>query len=125
MKVQIIDDSLFMRKTIRRYLIDIASDLDIVESNCGQAAIDDFEVEAPDLVTLDLLMDDMHGSEVLKRIRSGSADCFVVVVSSDIQKAMQEKIRALGANLFIGKPFTPESAGVVLQAYEQQTAKQQ
>lgn len=122
MKVQIIDDSLFARKTVRRYLSDIITDIEFIESSSGNLGMQHFSEQKPDLVTLDLLMDDVHGTDVLKHIRADSSDCFVTVVSSDIQKTMQETVYGLGANLFIGKPFTPELAHKIWDAYQNHKA---
>lgn len=124
MKVQIIDDSLFLRKTIRRYLSDLDAQFTIIESSGGKEGIEHFDAERPDLVTLDLLMDDIHGTDVIKHIRGTKADCFIAIVSSDIQKTMQEKVYSLGADIFIGKPFTPESANRIIDTYKSKRLKQ-
>lgn len=122
MKIQIIDDSLFVRKTISKFLKENAPDAQIIESKSGTEGMDHFIKESPDLVTLDLLMDDVHGTDVLKFIREHSSSCFVTVVSSDIQKTMQERISSLGASLFLGKPFTQESAKTILESYRDSLA---
>ena len=43
--------------------------LQVIEADCGQAAIDRLSQETPDLIVLDLVMPDMDGFEVLDRLR--------------------------------------------------------
>ena len=59
---------------------------------------------APDLIILDLNLPDLHGSEVLERIRSWSN---VPVIILSIVSSEDEKVRLLqaGADDYVVKPF--------------------
>ena len=59
---------------------------------------------SPDLIILDLALPDLHGSEVLERIRSWS-NVPVIIVS--VVSSVDEKVRLLqaGADDFVVKPF--------------------
>src|ERR1700687_4568524 len=59
---------------------------------------------APDLIVLDLALPDLHGSEVLERIRSWS-DVPVIILS--VVSSEDEKVRLLhaGADDYVVKPF--------------------
>lgn len=116
-KILIVDDSRFTRLMIKKLLRDLDLEIQILEAGCGKEAIEVFQQESPDLMTLDLLMPGMHGSEVLKLIRSDNKSCFIAVVSSDIQESTRTQINALGANLFIGKPLTSEKLTALIQDY--------
>src|ERR1700735_1195267 len=59
---------------------------------------------APDLIILDLALPDLHGSEVLERLRSWSN---VPVIILSVVSAEDEKVRLLqaGADDYVVKPF--------------------
>src|SRR6202451_2378510 len=59
---------------------------------------------APDIIILDLALPDMHGTEVLERIRSWSN---VPVIILSIVSSEDEKVRLLqaGADDYVVKPF--------------------
>jgi two-component system, chemotaxis family, chemotaxis protein CheY len=105
--IMIADDSGYTRRTHRRIL---ESDGHTVhEAASGMAAIESFLVHRPDLVLLDLTMEDMSGLEVLARLREMDAGVRVVVVSADVQRSTAQMVAEAGALRFLGKPVSPES----------------
>jgi len=105
--IMIADDSGYTRRTHRRIL---ESDGHTVhEAASGMAAIEGFFVHRPDLVLLDLTMEDMSGLEVLARLREMDAGVRVVVVSADVQRSTAQMVAEAGALRFLGKPVSPES----------------
>ena len=65
--IMIVDDSSFTRRTHRRI---VESDGHVVhEATSGMAAIESFFLHRPDLVLLDLTMEDMSGFDVLEKLR--------------------------------------------------------
>lgn len=58
-----------------------------------------------DLVLLDLLLPDAHGSETLRRIRSARPDIPVIVVSAQGEVEDKVDLLDLGANDYLVKPF--------------------
>src|ERR1700694_3310923 len=59
---------------------------------------------APDLIILDLALPDLHGAEVLERLRSWSN---VPIIILSVVSSEPEKVRLLqaGADDYVGKPF--------------------
>ena len=113
-KVMIIDDSGLSRKMMRAILEPAGHDvLDAVD---GMSGIEQYFLEKPDLVTLDLTMKGMHGLEVLEKLRAMDPKAKVLVASADIQRSTQELALKGGAVGFLTKPLTKES---VLLAVEQ------
>ena len=105
--IMIADDSGYTRRTHRRIL---ESDGHTVhEAASGMAAIEGFFVHRPDLVLLDLTMEDMSGLDVLARLREMDAAVRVVVVSADVQRSTAQMVAEAGALRFLGKPVSPES----------------
>ena len=104
--IMIVDDSNYTRRTHRRIL---ESDGHTVhEASTGMAAIEGYFVYRPDLVLLDLTMEDMGGIEVLDRLRELQADARVIVVSADVQRSTSRLVSDSGALRFLGKPVTAE-----------------
>ena len=104
--IMIVDDSNYTRRTHRRI---VESDGHVVhEAASGMAALEGYFVHRPDLVLLDLTMEDMGGLEVLERLRQLDAGARVVVVSADVQRSTAKLVAESGAVRFLGKPVSPD-----------------
>jgi two-component system, chemotaxis family, chemotaxis protein CheY len=104
--VMIVDDSNYTRRTHRRIL---ESDGHVVyEAASGLSAIETFFAHRPDLVLLDLTMEDMSGLEVLRQLRELQPDARVIVISADVQRSTAQIVADSGALGFLGKPVTPD-----------------
>jgi two-component system chemotaxis response regulator CheY len=105
--VMIVDDSNYTRRTHRRIL---ESDGHVVqEAASGLSAIEGFFVHRPDLVLLDLTMEDMSGLEVLRQLLAMQSDARVVVISADVQRSTAQLVTESGALGFLGKPVSAEA----------------
>jgi two-component system chemotaxis response regulator CheY len=110
--IMIADDSGYTRRTHRRILE--ADGHTILEAASGMAAIESYFVHRPDLVLLDLTMEDMSGLDVLARLRELEPGARVVVISADVQRSTAQLVADAGAMRFLGKPVSPEAlTGVV------------
>jgi len=71
----------------------------------GTAALSAVELELPDCVVLDLGLPDLHGLEVLRRLRSWTAVPVVVLTAADGE---HDKVKAfqIGADDYVTKPFS-------------------
>jgi two-component system KDP operon response regulator KdpE len=74
-------------------------------ASSGAAALSAVELEQPDCVVLDLGLPDLHGLEVLRRLRSWTAVPVVVLTAADSE---HDKVKAfqLGADDYVTKPFS-------------------
>jgi two-component system chemotaxis response regulator CheY len=104
-KVLLVDDSGLARRSTRRLLE--GAGYQVVEAEDGMAAIEQYFVEKPDVVMLDLVMKGMYGLEVLSTLREMDPDARVVVLSADIQTSSRELVQAAGASGFLSKPADP------------------
>ncbi|GAA3595549.1 response regulator transcription factor [Flavivirga amylovorans] len=74
----------------------------------GREALDLIEKESPDLILTDIMMPFVSGLEVISHVRLKlDSDTPVIVFSSAGQEEMVIKAFNLGANDFMGKPFSP------------------
>lgn len=79
---------------------------EIAESDSGLGALEMIEREAFDVVLLDVMMPDINGLEVLKRIRAKHSDVELPVIMVTGKTESQDIVEALsaGANDYITKP---------------------
>ncbi|MEM9325114.1 MAG: response regulator [Bacteroidota bacterium] len=106
-KVLIVDDSIYMRSLIKNSLEEAGFEI-VGEAPNGETAIDLALDLQPDLITLDNILPDMMGFEILKVIKEEGLDSKVVMVSAVGQQTVVNKGRELGAEEYIVKPFTSE-----------------
>jgi signal transduction histidine kinase/CheY-like chemotaxis protein len=74
----------------------------------GAAALEDLPRAIPDVILLDVSLPDMHGLEVLKRIRSEAAlrDIPVIAVSAHAMTGVKEEFLRAGVDAYFSKPIT-------------------
>jgi len=104
-KVLLVDDSSLTRRVTRRFLEGVG--YTVVEAEDGLTALEQFALERPDVVLLDLLMSGMYGLDVLAKMREIDPAARVVVMSADIQTSSRDMVKAAGASGFINKPAQP------------------
>lgn len=116
LKILICDDSLLARKNLRETLKTLNCK-NIIEVTDGQAAVDTYKSENPDIVFLDIVMPVKDGITAVKEICEYDKDAYVVMVSSvGTQSHLKEAIKA-GACDFMQKPATTDQVkNVVTQA---------
>ncbi len=112
-KILIVDDSGLSRRTLRRILESAGHQ--VTEAEDGIVALERYFLERPDMVFLDLIMEDMDGMEVLRKLRQIDPQACVVIASADVQNITKQLTMEGGACGFINKPFNPET---VLKAVE-------
>jgi len=103
--VLIVDDSLYMRTIIKDALE--AEGFNIVgQASNGEEAIDmAFELQ-PDFITLDNILPDMIGTDILKVYKEEGLESKVVMISAVGQESVVNEGISLGAIDYIVKPFT-------------------
>ncbi|HAT42582.1 MAG TPA: response regulator [Rheinheimera sp.] len=114
--VLICDDSILARKQVRKSLPE-TFDAEFKTAGNGIEALQVLRTQEIGLVFLDLTMPELDGIGVLEAIKAESIDCFVIVISADIQPEMQRRVMELGALAFIQKPVSEEKIAGVLKQY--------
>lgn len=76
----------------------------------GREALDFFKTTIPDLILLDIHMNEMDGYEVLERMKADpeTAGIPVILLTADDGKKSKERGMALGAADYIRKPVEPQ-----------------
>lgn len=106
-RVLIVDDSLYMRTVIKDTLSTAGFDV-IGQAANGESAIDLALELQPDLITLDNILPDMLGLDILKVLKEEGLDTRVIMISAVGQQSVVDEGLALGANEYIVKPFTSD-----------------
>jgi CheY-like chemotaxis protein len=90
-------------------LMEILEEYDLVVAMDGESALETVEEELPALILLDVLMPDIDGFEVCKRLKISpeTATVPIIFLSALSEDAEKQKGLDLGAVDFITKPFDP------------------
>jgi len=81
---------------------------DVVQAVTGADALAAMEAAAPDLLILDILLPDLDGREILRRVREAEdVRTLPVLVVTELESVNAEQALALGADEFLTKPVSP------------------
>ncbi len=105
LKILIADDSQFMRKKLRD-ILDKEGYKDILEAEDGVEALRIWESKKrPDLVLLDIIMPNVDGRGVLKKMNKSDVAKRLIIVTAVGQEKMKQETKKLGVKHYIIKPF--------------------
>lgn len=108
MGILIVDDTDFDRNLLRSILISAGYEISGL-ATCGEEGIRQFHELQPTLVLLDLIMPDMNGIEVLRRIRLDQPDAKIMMCTSVGEETMVDLARRMGARGYIVKPYIADN----------------
>ncbi|MFL6124791.1 response regulator transcription factor [Actinophytocola sp.] len=103
-KVLVVDDDLTVRDVVRRYL-ELAGH-QVALAGTGEEALALAARLRPDLVVLDLMLPDVDGLEVCRRLRATSAVPVVMLTALGEEENRIAGL-SLGADDYVTKPFSP------------------
>jgi len=105
--ILIIDDLEENRELLSRRLGRLGYSVQVTSS--GEEALAVIAQQAPDLVLLDILMPDLDGFEVLRRLKAQSLTQHIPVIMLSSADETETAVRCieLGADDFLPKPFNP------------------
>lgn len=118
--ILVVDDDIRMLRMMKRMLE--LEDFEVLTANCGEAALKTFDKETPSLVLLDIMMPDMNGYEVCRRIREFSQVPIIMVTAKGDDK---EKVEGLdiGADDYVTKPFAASELAARVRAVLRRTSE--
>ncbi|MBC6607794.1 response regulator [Hymenobacter sp. BT188] len=124
-RILIVDDSFYMRTMLKNMLTDAGYEV-VGEAANGQQALEMTSATNPDLITLDVILPDNTGLDVLKGIRQVNPTVKVVMCSAVGQEIIVNEALESGASAYIVKPFSEEKVleivGSALQNSEENDA---
>ena len=95
---------------------------DVVTAAAGTEAVQAAQRHRPDLIVLDVMLPDMDGFDVVRRLRGGGARIPVVFLTA--RDATEDKIRGLtlGGDDYVTKPFSLEEVIARIRAVLRRTS---
>jgi len=102
-KILIVEDNVEVTELLRRFLEHQGFQVSIVFN--GQAAIEKVSSESPDLVLLDLVLPDISGKEVLKRIKEMNEEIAIIIITGHGGEDVAVDLMKAGADDYLSKPF--------------------
>ena len=106
--ILVVDDSPTMRRMVVASLRDM-NGLIFDEASSGLEAIEHLALSPVSLIILDLNMPDMHGLEVVRFVRKHNAynAIPIIVLTTRGDEASRADALAIGASVYLTKPFLP------------------
>ncbi len=104
--VLVADDEALILQSLRGVLLQ--EGFEVTAASCGEQAWQTFVATRPDVVLLDLVLGDISGLEVLRRIRQLSPETKVILISAHATLEQAVEAMKLGGYDVIRKPFELE-----------------
>lgn len=103
-KILLVEDDTLMREFITDYFK--KEQWEVYEAENGMLALEIFEQNSIDLIVLDIMMPEMDGWSVCRRIRKES-DIPIIMITARVEDDDQLMGFELGADEYVTKPFSP------------------
>lgn len=104
-KVLLVEDDILIREFVSDYFKQ--ENWDVYEAENGKKAVDLFEQLSIDLVVLDIMMPEMDGWSVCRRLRRQS-NVPIIIITARADDDDQIMGFELGADEYVTKPFSPK-----------------
>jgi two-component system, sensor histidine kinase and response regulator len=114
-RVLVVDDELSIRMLCRVNLV--ASGIEVLEADNGTDAVELVRRERPDLVLLDVMMPDLDGFEVARRLAADpkTREIPIVFLTARAGEADRRLGEQLGGVGYVVKPFDPVKIGHLVE----------
>ena len=111
-KILIVDDEAHIRMLLEQTLEDLEDEgVNFYSAQNGEEALEIIQAEKPQLVFLDVMMPKLNGMEVCRRVKKELMleNVFIVLLTAKGQELDRQKGQEVGADLYMTKPFDPET----------------
>jgi two-component system chemotaxis response regulator CheY len=113
LKIMVVDDSAVTRTMISDFLQMLGHTVVGEAENLAQV-LAVHKNQTPDMVTLDLSMEEEDGFVVLSALRKIDKNVKVLIVSANTQQDIVDQLFKDGASGFLSKPFTIDDLGAAI-----------
>jgi pilus assembly protein CpaE len=124
-KILVVDDEIESVKLIGLMLQ--RRGYEIAAARTGAQALEKAQAEDPDLIILDVMMPDMDGYEVCRRLRADPAMASVPIIMFTAKTMIDDKVAGFqaGADDYLTKPVHPEELASRIEAVLLRTSRRQ
>ena len=105
MKILIVDDEENILEIVEAYLV--AKNYQVFRAMDGEEALRKAETIRPDHIVLDLMLPDISGLEVCRRIRKSSSVPVIMLTARTTEQDILSGLQ-IGADHYMTKPFSPK-----------------
>ena len=119
-RVLVVDDEPLVRLHVLRLLSRLG--FTVEDAATGSAGLDAIARSRPDVVLLDMMLPDLNGVEVVRRLRASGVNVPVVLCSGDLDAARERGLEPGLVQGMLQKPFDP---GQLLEAIQRARAGSQ
>jgi pilus assembly protein CpaE len=104
-RILVVDDSAFNLKIVSATLV--PAGYEVVTANNGREALERADAVQPDLIILDVMMPDLTGYEVCRRLRQKAMTMHRPIMMLTANDSLEERVNGLeaGADDYMSKPF--------------------
>lgn len=107
LKILVIDDEIDICEMIESFFS--CRGYEVIYSVTGEGGLDAFDAEKPDVIILDIcLNDNTSGLEILEKIRIRNKSCVVIIITGSALENDKRRAMELGADFYLDKPFSIE-----------------
>lgn len=115
-RVLLVDDEVQLRRVMRDLLE--REGYTVFEASDGAEALEQVDVQAPDILVLDLNLPGLDGYGVISQLRSrpGTENLPIIVLTARGDEENEVRVFELGADDFLSKPFRARALSARIQA---------
>ena len=116
-KCLVVDDAVTDRTNLQNILMDAG--YQVATASSGREALASVSSDPPDIIFLDVVMDDMDGYQACRKLTSAdnSKHIPVVIVSANKQKVDRLWAQKQGARAYVTKPYTADEIAAQIQKF--------
>ena len=103
--ILVVDDARVMRNIIMKTLEE-ADSYDLMEATDGEEAVELYKNHSPDLVTMDITMDNKNGVDAAREILKYDFNARIIMITALGQEKLLSECIEMGIKDYILKPFT-------------------
>ncbi len=106
-KILVVDDETFMHIFMKHHLT--RAGYEVLAARDGREGLDQAARESPDLIVMDVMMDEMDGLSALRELKNAEATrgVPVIMITTSATALTRRESEASGAAVFLTKPFSP------------------
>ncbi len=107
-RILVVEDTVATMVMLREFLE--MEGHDVVEAPDGQTALECVDAQKPDLMILDMMLPDLNGLDVLKKVRTqhGSRELPIIILTAYGTHRIEWESFTSEADLFLDKPVDPD-----------------
>ncbi|MEN6463301.1 MAG: response regulator transcription factor [Syntrophomonas sp.] len=102
--ILVVDDEIKIAEVVKSYLE--KNDYEVYTASNGETALSVFEKNQPSLIILDLMLPDISGEEICRRLRKKSR-VPIIMLTAKIEEEFVLNGLDIGADEYVTKPFSP------------------